>query len=86
MSGVSMCWVVQVGCREVGAWWLPAEGIRASQGTFSSSNWFLVKFLTFNYFYGPYLICRCFCTFTRRNSTPLSYFFHQNNSSSCYSI
>ena len=30
-----MCRVVQVGGRE-GAWWLPAGGIRASQGTFSS--------------------------------------------------
>ena len=30
-----MCWVVPVGGRE-GAWWLPAGGIRASQGTFSS--------------------------------------------------
>ena len=45
MSGVSMCWVVLVGGRErgwlptgvgKGAWWLPAGGIRASQGTFSS--------------------------------------------------
>ena len=36
MSGVSMFWVVEVACREVGAWWLPAGGIRASQGTFSS--------------------------------------------------
>ena len=36
MSRVSMCRVVGVGCREVGAWWLPAWGIRASQGTFSS--------------------------------------------------
>ena len=23
--------------------------------------------LTFNYFYGPYLICKCMCTFTCRN-------------------
>ena len=29
-----MCRVVQVGGRE-GAWWLPAGGIRASQGTVS---------------------------------------------------
>ena len=36
MSGVSMCRVVGIVCREVGAWWLPAGGIRASQGTFSS--------------------------------------------------
>ena len=35
MSGVSMCRVVLVGGRE-GALWLPAGGIRASQGTFSS--------------------------------------------------
>ena len=35
MSGVSMCSVVWVGGRE-GALWLPAGGIRASQGTFSS--------------------------------------------------
>ena len=35
MSGVSMCRVVWVGDRE-GALWLPAGGIRASQGTFSS--------------------------------------------------
>ena len=35
MSGVSMCRVVWVGGRE-GALWLPAGGIRASQGTFSS--------------------------------------------------
>ena len=42
MSGVSMC---RVGGREggwlptrvgKGAWWLPAGGIHASQGTFSS--------------------------------------------------
>ena len=31
-----MCWVVVVGVREDGAWWLPAGGICASQGTFSS--------------------------------------------------
>ena len=35
MSGVSKCRVVKVGGRE-GALWLPAGGIRASQGTFSS--------------------------------------------------
>ena len=35
MSGVSKCRVVCVAGRE-GAWWLPAGGIRASQGTFSS--------------------------------------------------
>ena len=35
MSGVSMCRVVWVEGRE-GALWLPAVGIRASQGTFSS--------------------------------------------------
>ena len=35
MSGLSMCRVVWVGGRE-GALWLPAGGIRASQGTFSS--------------------------------------------------
>ena len=35
MSGVSMCRVVYVGGSE-GALWLPAGGIRASQGTFSS--------------------------------------------------
>ena len=35
MSGVSMCRVVWLGGRE-GALWLPAGGIRASQGTFSS--------------------------------------------------
>ena len=35
MSGVSMCRVIKVGGRE-GALWLPAGGIRASQGTFSS--------------------------------------------------
>ena len=35
MSGVSMCRVVLVGGRE-GALWLPAGGIRASQGAFSS--------------------------------------------------
>ena len=35
MSRVSMCRVVWVGGREV-ALWLPAGGIRASQGTFSS--------------------------------------------------
>ena len=40
MSGVSMCWLVGVGCREVGAWWLPAGGICASQGTFSSMIFF----------------------------------------------
>ena len=34
MSGVSMCRVVWVGGG--GTWWLPAGGIRASQGTFSS--------------------------------------------------
>ena len=34
MSGVCICWVV-VG-RERGDWWLPAGGIRAPQGTFSS--------------------------------------------------
>ena len=33
MSGFSMCRVVWEGGRE-GAWWLPAGGIRASQGTF----------------------------------------------------
>ena len=38
MSGVSMCRVVWVGGRE-GALWLPAGGIRASQGTFSSFDW-----------------------------------------------
>ena len=37
MSGVSMCWVVGVGGRLVGAWWLQAGGIRAFKGTFSSS-------------------------------------------------
>ena len=31
-----MCRVVGVGGREDGAWWLPAGGIRASQGNFSS--------------------------------------------------
>ena len=36
MSGVSKSLVVWVGGREGGAWWLPAGGIRASQGTFSS--------------------------------------------------
>ena len=36
MSGVSMCRVVGVGCKEFGAWWLPAGGISASEGTFSS--------------------------------------------------
>ena len=35
MSGVSMYRMVGVGDRE-GDWWLPAGGIRASQGTFSS--------------------------------------------------
>ena len=35
MSGVSICRVAWVGGRE-GALWLPAGGIRASQGTFSS--------------------------------------------------
>ena len=35
MSGVSMCRIVWVGGRE-GALRLPAGGIRASQGTFSS--------------------------------------------------
>ena len=34
MSGVSMCRVVWVGGGVT--WWLPAGGIRASQGTFSS--------------------------------------------------
>ena len=34
MSGMSMCRLVWVGGR--GTWWLPAGGIRASQGTFSS--------------------------------------------------
>ena len=43
MSGVSMCRVVWVGSRE-GALWLPAGGIRASQGTFSSIN--LVQVIT----------------------------------------
>ena len=38
MSGVSMCWVVWVGGRGGGAWWLLAGGICASQGTFSSSS------------------------------------------------
>ena len=38
MSRVSMCRVVGVGGREAGAWWLPAGGIRVSQGTFSSYN------------------------------------------------
>ena len=37
-----MCRVVQVGGRE-GAWWLPAGGIRASQGTFSSSICFSLR-------------------------------------------
>ena len=36
MSGVSMCRMVGVGCRNVGAWWLSVGGIRASQGTFPS--------------------------------------------------
>ena len=35
MSGVSIC---RVGGWEGGAWWLPAGGIRASQGTFSFSS------------------------------------------------
>ena len=35
MSGVSMYRMVGVGDRE-GNWWLPAEVIHASQGTFSS--------------------------------------------------
>ena len=41
MSGVSMCRVVYVGGRD-GALWLPAGGIRASQGTFSSFCQFCV--------------------------------------------
>ena len=43
MSGVSKCRVVCVGGRE-GAWWLPAGGICASQGTFSSLIQFYVPF------------------------------------------
>ena len=46
MSGVSMCRVVWVGGRE-GALWLPAGGIRASQGTFSSISMFI--FFLYNY-------------------------------------
>ena len=38
-------------------------------------------FLTFDYFYGPYLICKCTCTFTCMNSSLSPIFkFHQNNS------
>ena len=33
--------------------------------------------LTFNYCYGHYLICKCICTFTRRNSGP-SLIFHSH--------
>lgn len=29
----------------------------------------LIVFLTFDYFYGPYLICKCTCTFTYINSS-----------------
>ena len=32
-----------------------------------NSNEILVIVLTFSYIYGPYLICKCICTFTCRN-------------------
>ena len=38
MSGVSMCQVVWVLVGGGGTLWLPAGGIRASQGTFSSDT------------------------------------------------
>ena len=50
MSGVSMCRVVWVGGRE-GALWLPAGGIHAYQGTFSSVLCFGVESLCFSCMY-----------------------------------
>ena len=37
--------MVGVGCREGEAWWLPAGGIRASQGTFSSFCLFVFLYI-----------------------------------------
>ena len=54
-----------------------------------NSNQILIVFLTFNYmyFYDPYLICKCTCTFTCRNSIPsLIFQFHQNNSQLLFHI
>ena len=42
MSGMSMCRLVWVGGR--GTWWLPAGGICASQGTFSSVTYVDLSF------------------------------------------
>ena len=43
--------------------------------------------LTFDYFYGPCLICKCTCTFTRMSSSPsLIFQFHQNSSQLLFHI
>ena len=52
-----------------------------------NSNKILLVFLTFNYFYGTYFICKCTCTFTCRNSiSSLIFQFHQNNSQLLFHI
>ena len=35
-----------------------------------NAKYMLIVFLTFEYFYGPYFICKCTCTFTNINSSP----------------